>query len=86
MTRATAEHGPSNAGSPAGPNSDPELDRLARLNAQLLPPQPGVLEADRHSYPCPPCRVHTGMTPTGGAGGGLLHERLPTKNGNGNGH
>ena len=42
---------------------------------------PGVLEADRHSYPCPPCRIHSGMTPTGGAGGGLLHERLPTKNG-----
>jgi len=58
----------------------PELDRLARLNAQLLPPQPGMLEADRHSYPCPPCRVHRGMTPTGGSGGGYLHERLPTGN------
>jgi len=86
MTKACAENGPSNAGSPAGPASYPELDRLARLNAQLLPPQTGVLEADRHSYPCPPCRVHNGMTPTGGAGGGFLHERLPTKNGNGNGH
>jgi hypothetical protein len=86
MTKACAENGPSNAGSPAGPNSYPELDRLARLNAQLLPPQPGVLEADRHSYPCPPCRVHSGMTPTGGAGGGLLHERLPTNGRNGNGH
>jgi len=86
MTKACAENGPRNAGSPSGPASFPELDRLARLNAQLLPPQPGVLEADRHSYPCPPCRVHNGMTPTGGAGGGFLHERLPTKNGNGSGH
>jgi len=39
-----------------------------------------MLEADRHSYPLPPQRVHRGMTPTGGEGGGLLHERLPTKN------
>jgi len=82
MTRQCAEHGPSNNGG-GGPNEFPELDRLARMNAQLLPPQPGVLEADRHSYPCPPCRVHgsSGVTPTGGAGGGFLHERLPTKNG-----
>jgi len=85
MTKHCAENGPTNAGSPAGPASYPDLDRLARLNAQLLAPQPGVLEADRHSYPCPPCRVHNGMTPTGGQGGGFLHERLPTRNGN-NGH
>jgi hypothetical protein len=82
MTRREAEtkryqNGPSSA----GPASEPELDRLARLNAQLLPVQPGLLEADRHGYPCPPERIHRGMTPTGGEGGGLLHERLPTRNG-----
>ena len=85
MTRQVAETGPRNAGSSAGPASEPELDRLARLNAQLLLPQPGVLEADRHQYPCPPCRVHgsSGVTPTGGQGGGFLHERLPTNGRNG---
>jgi hypothetical protein len=86
MTRRAAETKlANNAGSSAGPCSEPELDRLARLNAQLLPPQPGVLEADRHGYPCPPCRVHgsAGIAqPTGGTGGGFLHERLPVgKNG-----
>lgn len=70
MTKAKAEE---------GMPGDAALDRLARINAGLLPPQRGVLEADRHSYPCPPCRVHNGDTPTGGVGGGYLHERLPTK-------
>jgi hypothetical protein len=79
MTRNEAENGPRNAGSSAGPNSEPELDRLARLDAQLLLPQPGMLESDRHSFPLPAQRVHRGMTPTGGEGGGYLHERLPTK-------
>lgn len=74
MTRNKAENGPSNAGSPAGPNSYPELDRIARLNAQLLPSQPMMLECDRHSYPCPPQRLHKGSTPTGGYGGGHLHD------------
>jgi hypothetical protein len=47
---------------------------MARLNAQLLPPQVGVLECDRHSYPCAPQRLHKGSsTPTGGNGGGHLH-------------
>jgi hypothetical protein len=82
MTRNMAENGPSNAGSSAGPNSNPEFDRLARLNAQLLPPGQAVLEADRHSYPLPPQRVHGGSgisAPTGGRGGGYLHESRPTK-------
>jgi len=83
MTKAAAECGPSNAGSSAGPACQPELDRLARLNAGMLPPQPAVREADRRSYPSPPQRVHRGDIPTGGPGGGFLHERLPTKNGNG---
>lgn len=73
MTRSKAESGPSNAGSPAGPNSYPELDRMARLNAQMLPPQPGMLECDRHSYPCPPQRLHNARG-TGGTGGGRLHD------------
>ena len=76
--RDRAESGPSNAGSRAGPNSEPELDRLARLNAQMLPPQPGMLECDRHSYPSDPQRLHKGDIPTGGAGGGYLHSRRPT--------
>jgi len=80
MTKAHAECGPSNAGSSAGPATEPEFDRRARINASLLPPQPAVLEADRHSYPLPPQRVHRGDIPTGGAGGGHLHETLPTKN------
>ena len=74
MTKAKAEEGMPGA---------PELDRLARINAGLLPPQPGMLEADRHSYPCPPCRIHAGDIPTGGPGGGFLHERAPVKR---NGH
>ena len=80
MTRSKAESGPSNAGSRAGPNSESELDRLARINAQLLPPQPGVLECDRHSYPLAPQRLHkaNGTIPTGGAGGGHLHGQRPT--------
>jgi hypothetical protein len=73
MTRDAAENGPKNADSPAGPNSYPDLDRQARANAQLLPPQSGMLECDRHSYPSPPQRLHKGSTPTGGSGGGLLH-------------
>lgn len=73
MTRQAAENGPSNAGSPAGPNSYPELDKMARLNAQLLPPQPGMQECDRHSYPCPPQRLHSSRG-TGGNGGGHLHD------------
>ena len=78
MTRSKAESGPSNAGSRAGPNSEPELDRLARINAQLLPKQRAVLEADRHSYPLKPQRLHAGDVPTGGAGGGHLHTQRPT--------
>jgi hypothetical protein len=81
MTRKEAETGPSNCDG-GGPADEPELDRLARLNAQLLPPGPGMLEADRHSYPLPPQRVHGGRgisTPTGGRGGGFLHENRPTK-------
>jgi hypothetical protein len=42
----------------------------------------GMLEADRHSYPLPPQRVHGGSgisAPTGGRGGGYLHESRPTK-------
>jgi len=74
VTRNAAENGPSNAGSPAGPKSYDALDKMARLNAQLLPPQPGTLECDRHSYPCPPQRLHKGSTPTGGNGGGHLHD------------
>ena len=82
MTRHHAEHKwADNAGSRAGPNSHPELDHLARINAGLLPPQPGVLEADRHGYPAPPQRVHKGSLPTGGVGGGHLHESLPVKKG-----
>ena len=80
MTKACAECGPSNAGSSAGPNSHQQDDHLARINAGLLAPQPGVLEADRHGYPQPAQRVHNGDVPTGGSGGGHLHERLPTKN------
>lgn len=57
MTRHEAENGPSNAGSRAGPNSEPDLDTFARRNAQLLPPQPAVLETDRHQYPDPPQRI-----------------------------
>lgn len=69
MSKAEAERGmPGN----------PELDRLARLNAGMLPPQPGVLECDRHSYPSPPQRLHKGNVPTGGAGGGHLHDQRPT--------
>lgn len=60
-----------------GMPGEPELDRLARINAQMLPPQPGVLECDRHSYPSPPQRLHKGNVPTGGAGGGHLHSRTP---------
>ena len=68
MTKESAERGmPGN----------PELDRLARINAGLLAPQPGVLEADRHSYPCPPQRLHKGSLPTGGVGGGHLHGQPP---------
>jgi hypothetical protein len=74
MTKAHAHHGPSNAGSSAGPNSEPELDQKARINAQLLPPQPGMLEVDRHQYPRPAQRVHKGMNPTGSLGGGHLHD------------
>jgi hypothetical protein len=80
MTREAAEtrlH--KNAGSSAGPKSHEDLDHLARINAGLLPPQPGVLEADRHGYPAPSQRVHKGSTPTGGVGGGHLHESLPVK-------
>ena len=77
MTKDCAQCGPTNAGSRAGPNSEVELDRLARMNAGLLPPQPGVLEADRHSYPLPPQRLHKGDIPTGGSGGGFLHSRAP---------
>jgi hypothetical protein len=79
MTRKMAECGPSNAGSRGGTCSEPELDRLARLNAQLLPPQPMVLEADRHQYPMPPQRLHKGSVPTGGPGGGHLHQRSPVQ-------
>jgi hypothetical protein len=71
--RDKAESGPSNAGSRAGPNSEPDLDRIARLNAQLLPQQPMMLECDRHSYPCPPQRLHNARG-TGGNGGGHLHD------------
>jgi hypothetical protein len=64
MTKAKAEEGmPGN----------PELDRIARLNAQMLPPQPAMLECDRHSYPCPPERLHNAKG-TGGNGGGHLHD------------
>jgi hypothetical protein len=78
MTKNKAHNGPSNAGSRAGPNSEQELDKLARLNAQMLPPQPLMLEADRHGYPTPPQRLHKGNVPTGGPGGGHLHQRSPT--------
>lgn len=70
MTRAKAE---SDNRDGQGPSAYPDLDRMARLNAQLLPPQPGMLECDRHSYPCPPQRLHKGNVPTGGSGGGHLH-------------
>jgi hypothetical protein len=70
MTRAKAESDSKNG---QGPAAYPDLDKMARLNAQLLPPQPGVLECDRHSYPCAPQRLHKGSTPTGGNGGGHLH-------------
>ena len=79
MTRDKAESGPSNAGSIAGPKSFEDLDRLARINAGMLAPQPGVLEADRHSYPSPPQRLHKGNVPTGGVGGGHLHDSAPVK-------
>jgi len=79
MTKACAECGPSNAGSSAGPATEPGLDRLARINAQLLPPQPGMLEADRHQYPLGPQRLHKGSIPTGGSGGGHLHQRSPVQ-------
>jgi hypothetical protein len=83
VTKAHAESGPQNTGPTSGPKHFPDLDRLARLNAAMLPPQAGMLEADRHSYPSPPKRLHggSGVSPTGGAGGGLLHEQPPVKKG-----
>jgi hypothetical protein len=39
-----------------------------------LPQQPGMSECDRHSYPSSPQRLHKGNTPTGGYGGGHLHD------------
>ena len=75
MTKAHAENGPPNTGPTSGPNHFPELDQQARLNAQMLPPQPMMLEVDRHQYPKPSRRVHKGATPTGGAGGGHLHDQ-----------
>lgn len=78
MTKAHAENGPSNNDGGC-PVHEPELDNLARINAGLLSPQPGTLEADRHSYPSPPQRLHKGNVPTGGVGGGHLHAQPPVK-------
>jgi hypothetical protein len=64
MTKAKAEEGAPGA---------PDMDRVARLSAGMLPPQPAMLECDRHSYPSPPQRLHNPRG-TGGNGGGYLHE------------
>lgn len=74
MTKAHAESGPKNTAPKGGPKEFPELDQKARINAQMLPPQPMVLEVDRHQYPKPAQRVHKGMNPTGSLGGGHLHD------------
>jgi hypothetical protein len=59
MTRQHAENGPTNAGSRAGANAEPELDDYARRQGQLLPQLPMVSEAHRHQYPpVPPKQQH----------------------------
>ena len=75
MTKASCEDNNivPNGGSSQGVKAYSGLDKMARVNAQLLPQEPMMLECDRHSYPSAPQRLHKGSTPTGGNGGGHLH-------------